>query len=122
MQFARWVFWLGGVYGFLVLVPQFFLEEQVGRDYPPAVTHPEFFYGFLGVATAWQLAFLFIARDPARYRLLMIPGMLEKAVFGVAAVVLFALHRVPATLLIFASIDLIWLALFAVAYRKTPAL
>ncbi|QEL14899.1 hypothetical protein [Limnoglobus roseus] len=120
MQFARWVFWLGGLYGLLILVPQFFLEDQVGRDFPPPVTHPEFYYGFVGIAVAWQVAFLLIARDPVRYRPLMIPGMLEKAAFGVAAFVLFAQQRVPATLLIFASLDLIWLALFAVAYRKTP--
>ena len=37
------------------------MEARVGRDYPPAITHPEYFYGFLGVAAAWQVAFLVIA-------------------------------------------------------------
>lgn len=42
-------------------------------------------YGFIGVAAAWQVAFLLIAQDPLRYRLLILPGILEKLGFGVAA-------------------------------------
>ena len=68
MNFAKWVFLLAGIYGLLVVTPQFFLEQRVNRDYPPAITHPEYFYGFAGVALAWQVAFLIISRDPARYR------------------------------------------------------
>src|SRR5262245_55352144 len=84
MLFARWVFRIAGIYGLAVLVPQYSLEEQVSRDYPPPITHPEYFYGFLGVAVSWQVAFLLIAQDPARYRPLMIPAALEKAAFGIA--------------------------------------
>ena len=120
MRFARWVFRLAGVYGLAVLVPQYFMEEQVGRDYPPAVTHPEFFYGVLGVAVAWQVAFLLIAHDPARYRPLMIPAVLEKATFGIAAPVLYAQQRVPGAVLAFGIIDLVWGSLFVVAFRRTP--
>jgi hypothetical protein len=70
--------------------PQFFLEAQIGRDYPPPITHPEHFYGFVGVALAWQFVFLLIGRDPARYRPLMPIAVLEKLAFGVPAVVLYA--------------------------------
>ena len=35
MKFARWVFLLAGIYGALVVLPQFFLERRVGIDYPP---------------------------------------------------------------------------------------
>src|SRR5262245_17918 len=101
MRFARWVFRIAGIYGLAVLAPQYCLEAQVGRDYPPPVTHPEFFYGFLGVAVAWQVAFLLIARDPARYRPLMIPAVLEKVTFGIAVLVLFAQQRVAGVLLVF---------------------
>lgn len=38
--FARRVFTVAGVYGILVLVPQYFMEAKVGRDYPPPITHP----------------------------------------------------------------------------------
>jgi hypothetical protein len=121
MKFARVVFSVAGVYGLLVLVPQYFLEEKYGRDFPPPVAHPEHYYGFIGVALAWQVLFLVLARDPARYRAMMIPAVLEKLGFGAAAVVLFLLGRVAAPLLAFAAIDLVLAALFVAAYLKTPA-
>ena len=120
MRFAKNVFLVAGVYGLLVLVPQFFLEEKSGRDFPPPVNHPEYYYGFLGVAAAWQVLFLILSRDPARYRAMMIPSILEKVSFGVAAVVLFLLGRVAPALLPFATIDLVLGALFCAAYLKTP--
>lgn len=46
MKFAGYVFLIAGVYGVLVIAPQYFLEEQVGAEYPPRVTHREFYYGF----------------------------------------------------------------------------
>ncbi len=114
----RWVFRIAGIYGLAVLLPQYLLEDRVGRDNPPAFTHPEYFYGFLGVAVSWQVAFLLIAQDPARYRPLMIPAILEKLTFGVAVAVLFALQRVSGALLAFGIIDLVWGLLFVVAYRQ----
>jgi len=121
MQFARRVFLIAGIYGLIVLVPQYFLEGQIGRDSPPAITHPEFFYGFVGVALAWQVAFLIIARDPARFRPIMIPGMLEKISFGVAAIALFAQGRLAGTMLLGGIVDLVWCALFVAAYWQTGA-
>src|SRR3954468_4506604 len=94
MRFARWVFRIAGIYGLIVLLPQYFLKERIGRDDPPAITHPEYFYAFVGVTVAWQVAFLVIAQDPVRYRLMMLPAVLEKAGFAVASPVLFAQHRV----------------------------
>ena len=37
MAFARWIFWIAGVYGLLVLIPGFFLERQAGEAAPPAI-------------------------------------------------------------------------------------
>jgi hypothetical protein len=122
MQFARLVFAAAGVYGLAVLLPQYFLEERIGRDDPPAITHPEYFYGFLGVAVAWQVAFLVIARRPVRLRPLMVPAILEKAAFGIAALVLFAQQRVSSTVLAFGCIDLVWGLLFAVAFVRTKTI
>src|SRR5918998_3799830 len=118
MTFARRLFLIAGIYGLLVLVPQFFLEDRLGRDYPPAITHPEHFYGFLGVAVAWQVAFLVIARGPVRFRPLMLPAVLEKAAFGLTVVALFLRGRVPAVVLIFGLIDLTLGALFLVAFWR----
>ena len=120
-RFARRVFTLAGVYGLVVLVPQYFLEERIGRDAPPPITHPEMFYGFLGVAIAWQLCFLVIARDPARFRPVMIPAILEKLAFGLPAVVLYAQRRISGAVLFFGAIDLLLAALFLLAYRRTTA-
>src|SRR5918992_4594686 len=107
MRFAKIVFTVAGVYGLLVLVPQYFLEEKYGRDFPPPVTHPEHYYGFVGLAVVWQLAFLLIARAPVRYRPLMIVAVLEKLSFGVAAFVLYALGRVAPLVLAPAGVDLL---------------
>ena len=119
MKFARWVFLLAGIYGLLVVLPQFFLEGQVGRDYPPPITHPEYFYGFVGVALAWQFAFLIISRDPVRYRPIMLAGILEKASFGFATIVLCLEERLALPMLVFGLIDLVLGALFFVAWVKT---
>lgn len=78
MTFSKWVFTGAGVWGVLVVPPLYFLYETVGRMSPPAVTHPEFYYGFIGVTLAWQLAFFVIASDPVRFRLLMLPAICEK--------------------------------------------
>jgi len=118
MRFARWLFRSAGVYGLLVLLPQYLLEERVGVDHPPAITHPEYLYGFLGVAVAWPVAFLVIAQAPARYRPLMNPGVIEKASFAIAVLVLFARQRASGTLLVFGIIDLVLGLLFVIAYLQ----
>jgi hypothetical protein len=118
-QFSRWVFLVSGVYGLLVLLPQYVMEDQVGRDYPPPITHPEYFYGFVGVAVAWQVAFLVIARDPVRYRLMVLPAALEKFSFAAAAGPLFAGGRIPAIIFGFSLIDLLLGVLFLVSFAVT---
>ncbi|MGZ4777646.1 MAG: hypothetical protein ACXV5L_00495 [Thermoanaerobaculia bacterium] len=119
MNFAKRVFVIAGVYGLVALVPQYFMEGKVGRDYPPPVTHPEFYYGFIGVALAWQVLFFIIARDPVRYRGAMWPAILEKVLFGLANIVLFAQGRLSAVMLAGGIADLIFAAMFYVAIRKT---
>jgi len=57
-------------------------EAQVGRDIRRRLRIREYFYGFVGVGLAWQITFLIIARDPARFRPIMIGGILEKVLFG----------------------------------------
>lgn len=120
MKFAQRLFLVAGIYGLIVLLPQYFLEAKNGRDFPPPINHPEYYYGFLGVAVAWQVLFLLMAKNPARYRPAMIPAVLEKLGFGVAVVALFLLGRVSSLMLLgFSVVDLIFAALFVVAYAKT---
>lgn len=118
MKFAKWTYLVAGIYGLLVLVPQYFLEEKNGRDYPPAINHPEYYYGFIGVAIAWQIVFLIISTDPKRYRLIMIASVIEKYSYGMAVVILYFQDRVVATILSVGIIDLILGTLFLIAYRK----
>lgn len=118
MKLARWIFGVAGVYGLVLLVPFYFLEDRIGQDTPPAITHPEFFYGFVGLGVAWQIAFLCVAVDPVRYRLMMIPSMVEKFAFAIAVGVLFLKDRVPTTLVGFGSIDLMLGVLFVVAWLR----
>ncbi|HZH31921.1 MAG TPA: hypothetical protein VEY11_14240 [Pyrinomonadaceae bacterium] len=119
MKFAKVVFLLAGIYGLLALLPQYFMEAYTARAYPPPITHPEYFYGFIGVAVAWQVLFLILSRDPVRFRPMMIPAVLEKLAFGVAALVLYAQQRLPQLMLAGGIVDLILAALFIAAYVKT---
>ena len=119
MRFAKWVFLLAGVSGILTVAPMY-LEERFFADYPPPTNRPEFYYGFAGVTLAWQVMFLVISSDPARYRTAMLPAMLEKASFAVAVPVLYAAGRVPGVWVGIASVDATWLVLFLVAYLRTP--
>ena len=116
---AQKVFTLAGIYGLIVLVPQYFLAARIGRDTPPEITHLEYFYWFIGVAVAWQFVFLLIGRDPGRYRPLMIPAVLEKLAFGVPAIILFAQGQLPGSVLFFGLLDLTLGTLFVMSWRVT---
>ena len=119
MKFARIVFWFAGVWGFLVLIPLYFLYDAVGTQTPPPLTHPGFYYGFAGVGLAWQLAFLVIGSDPARYRPMMVPAIAEKVLYGLTLIVLYLQGRIGPKEM-FGLLDLVLGLLFVVAYWKTP--
>ncbi|HJV90236.1 MAG TPA: hypothetical protein VJ623_08035 [Holophagaceae bacterium] len=119
LTFAKRVYFGAAIYGILALLPNYFLEARVGRDFPPAITHPEYFYGFIGVALAWQVVFLLMAKDPFRFRALMPVSILEKLSFGLPALVLFFRGRAPVAILGFGLIDLALGTLFLMAYLRT---
>ena len=121
MKFARVVFTVAGVYGLIVLLPQYFLIEKNSRDFPPAITHAEYYYGFIGVAVAWQIVFLVFAKNPVRYRPLMLPAIVEKVVFGIPACILYMLGRLSVSLFAARITDLVLGLLFVVAYSLTPS-
>ena len=119
MKFAKITFLIAGIYGLIVLLPLYFMEQQTGRDYPPPITHPEYYYGFIGVAVAWQLVFLVMSRDPVRYRPLMLPAIVEKVSFGIPVAILYLQQRVSPFIVGGATIDALLGVLFLVAYLKT---
>jgi len=119
VKFAKIVFLLAAIQGLLIIPPLYFMEDRIGRDTPPAITHPEYFYGFLGVALAWQVAFLAISRDPVRCRAMILPSILEKVGYGLALIILFSQHRLPLSVLAVGSVDWIFAFLFLAAYFTT---
>jgi hypothetical protein len=121
MKFAKIVFLVAGIWGVLVIAPLYFMFDVIPRKDPPAITHPGFFYGFVGLGLAWQIAFIFISRDPVRFRPLMIPSMFEKFSYGIAVVVLVLQARTSPFDLLFAATDLLLGLLFVLAYLRTPA-
>ena len=117
MRFARWVFAAAGVYGFISLPPLYFIERLV----TPPLSHPEYYYGFIGVAVAWQIVFLTFAKNPVRYRPLMLPAIVEKAAFGIPACILYRLGRLSVSLFAAGIVDLVLGLLFIAAYCLTPS-
>jgi hypothetical protein len=91
MKLARFVFIGAGIWGIAVLTPLYWLVDISGRHYTVPSDYPQFFYGFIGVAIAWQIAFLMIGSNPARFRAFMIPAMIEK--FGYVSTLLFLYSR-----------------------------
>jgi hypothetical protein len=119
LKFARIVFMVAGVWGVLIIVLLYFIYDFIGRQSPPAINHPEFYYGFAGVTLAWQVVFLLIARDPARYRVMIIPSILEKLLYVIAILLLFTNGRVSVSQAISSTIDLMLALLFITAFLKT---
>jgi len=120
VKFAKIVFWAAGIWGVLILTPLYFIFDLIGRADPPPITHPGFYYGFAGVALAWQFAFFVIAADPMRFRPMMIPSVLEKLAWGLTVIVLRMQGRIGSGDMVMGSIDLLLGLLFVAAFVKTP--
>jgi hypothetical protein len=119
MKFAKITFLAAGIWGVLVLAPLYFLFNAIGRQDPPPITHPGFYYGFISVGLAFQIVFFFIAHDPVRLRPIMIPSMIEKFGGGTTFVVLYLQHRLRPGDLGLGCVDLLFGLLFVASYLKT---
>jgi hypothetical protein len=121
MRFAKIVFRIAGIWGLLVIIPLYFLFDTAGRQNPPAINHPEFYFSFVGVTLIWQVAFFVIASDPIRFRPFIIVSVLEKLIYIVTIVVLYMQYQVASNQLIWVGTDSILCLLFIASYFKTPA-
>ncbi len=117
-RFARSVFLWAGVVGIAELLPLYVGEALVSRVSPPALTHPTFYYGFVGVALAWQVGFVIMSRDPERYLPLFPALFLEKLLYPISTSVLFAGGLASKLELAGACGDLVWLALFVMVWHR----
>jgi hypothetical protein len=122
MKFAKVVFYVAAIWGVLALTPLYFMFNLIGQQDPPPITHPAFFYGFVGTGLAWQVAFFVIASNPVRFRPMMIPSVLEKVGYGLPAVVLFLEKRMKPQDLLFSGADLLFAGLFLASFLKTKPL
>ncbi len=121
MRFARFVFITAGIWGLGVLLPFYGLVDITGRHYAAPVEYPQFFWGFFSVALAWQVAFLVIGSNPARFRPLMVAGMLEKFGWVATLTALYASGRISGTDVQPLWPDLALGLLFVAAFVKTPS-
>jgi hypothetical protein len=119
LKFAKVVFTVAGIWGILDLLPLYFIYDYIGQEAPPAISHPEFYYGFAGVTLAWQFVFLLIGRDPSRYRIMMLPSILEKASYVLSLFILVLQHRVSLQIALSDIPDVILGLFFIAAYMKT---
>jgi hypothetical protein len=120
MKFAKVVFAIAGISGVLVVTPLYFTRDLIGRQYPPPITHPDFYYGFVSVTLVWQLAFLTIATNPVRYRPMMVVAMLEKFVYIAAMTTLYAQGQLQLGQYAVVGPDFVLGMLLVAAFLKTP--
>lgn len=112
---VRKVFLAACAWGALTLLPLPFLRGAIEQAGP--LSHPEYFYGFIGVCVVFQILFYLVAQRPLYYRALIPCCALEKAAFAGPAAVLVALGQAAPSLLFFAAGDTLFLVLFLCAYR-----
>src|SRR5882757_5512333 len=121
MKFAKVVFWVAGIWGLVEIAPLYFMFDLIGKQDPPAITHPGFYYGFVGVALAWQVAFIVISRDPVRLRPMMIPAVIEKFIYAVTFLALYLQSHIHPSDLAFGVVDLLFGILFLTAIFKAAS-
>jgi hypothetical protein len=109
MRFARWLFWIAGAFGLTATYPLYHV--------PGTPTY----YGLLATLIAWQAAFFVIGSNPRRYRWMMIPAVLEKALWMLTLVVLQARGQIDLrSILLNAATHGVLGVLFIVAFVITP--
>jgi hypothetical protein len=116
MKFSKIVFWIAAIYGFVLLIPMYFLMNTIGRKAPPSISHPEFYYGFVGVTLLWQCIFVLIALDPLRFKAVIPIAVLEKVSYTLPVVILYLMDKVRPNILVTALADPIFAILFITVY------
>jgi hypothetical protein len=109
MKFARWLFWFAGAYGLVATAGLYRLPGNATYD------------GLLATLIAWQAAFFVIGSNPRRYRMLMIPAVLEKALWMLTLAVLYTKGQVDKRAIVLnAATHGLLGVLFIVAFVVTP--
>ena len=118
MKFAKYSFWAAAIYGILIIFPLFFSEQKLGIDYPPEINHAEYYYSFAGVTLVWQVLFIFIAMNPLKHRIIMIPCIFEKLCLLPTFCILFPQGRFPQMWIPLMITDFVFAILFLISFIK----
>lgn len=119
IRMPRRIYTVAGIYGLIVLLPLYFTADKLALS-GPALTRPEYYYGFVGAACSFQLVYLVIGRDPVRYRPLMPLSVIAKLSFFLPVAILFAAGRIDTPTMALSSIDGLIALAFLWAWRITP--
>ena len=122
MKVTKIVFGIAAIYGFVLLIPLYFLMNTIGRKSPPLITHPQFYCGFVGVTLLWQCIFVLIALDPLRFQAIIPIAVLEKVACTVPVLILYLMDKVQLNILGTALADPIFAILFLAAYFRVSTL
>lgn len=122
MRLAQRIFLAAGILGLVVLPAMYFAEGFFTRLVPPEFSHPEFYYGFVGVTLAFQVVYLIIGLDPLRYRPLMPVAAAAKGSFVATMAVLVGLGRIPLAPALSVLPDFVFALLFLDAYFATASI
>ena len=114
---ASWLFRGAAIYGLILLLPLYFMEKTVAAP-DAAFAHPEYYYGFVGAAAAWQLVYWTIGGDPAKYRAFMLLGVVAKFGFWIPTCLLWVAGRTPTSTFALTCGDLILGLAFLFAWLR----
>jgi hypothetical protein len=117
---ARWLFRGAAIYGLILLLPLYFLEATAAAPAPRLIA-PEFFYGFIGAAAAFQLIYWVMGGDPVRYRPLMPVAVIAKLGFWIPVTILWTVGRTATSTFVITCGDLILAIAFFIAWRSLRA-
>ncbi|MES2096169.1 MAG: hypothetical protein V4459_05370 [Pseudomonadota bacterium] len=112
-----WLFRGAAIYGLILLLPLYFMERTAAAP-AAALDHPEYYYGFVGAAAAFQLIYWVIGGHPARYRAFMPIAVIAKLGFWVPTTLHWLQGRAPVSTFILTNGDLILAIAFFVAWRS----
>jgi len=112
MRTATWIFRIAGVWGLIAVTPLFFADTAT-------LAAPVPYYGFAGLALAFQLLFLLVSTDPVRYRPVMLVCVFEKLA-ALPFIFLYVAGRGEAPFFYGGLIDQVLAVAFLTAYLMTP--
>jgi len=117
VRVARYIFWSAGAWGVVILL--FLLVDPDRAVGPGATGRPDFYYGFVGVGMAFQIAFWVIGGDPVRFRPMMLVSVCEKFFYVGSLTALLVARRAPERMTGAAVIDGALGLLFLLAWWLT---